>query len=85
MKTALLTVPEVKAGRVLSASNADRLRSAVERLLEVLSEAGVDVTTPAPGAGGGMPGEMGDMGGKTATVLLDPAEYARGLRLRAGL
>jgi hypothetical protein len=81
MKTALLTVPEVKAGRVLSASNADRLRSAVERLLEVLSEAGVDVTAPTAGPRG-MPGEMGE---KMTTVLLDPAEYARGLRLRAGL
>lgn len=75
---AMLAVTGVKAGRVLSASNAGRLRSAVERLLEVLADAGVDVEAPAPRA---MPdGEM-----KAGTVLLDPADYTRGLRLRAGL
>lgn len=71
----LLAGTEVKAGRVLSAANADRLRSAVVRLLEVLSEAGVNVDPPAPRAAAEMKG----------SILLDPEEYVRGLRLRAGL
>lgn len=71
---------EVKSGRVLSGSNADKLRAAVQRLLEVLAAAGVDVTAPSAKAAaetkGGVP---------AGTVLLDPAEYTRGLRLRAGI
>lgn len=46
-------VCETKAGRVLSSSNAAALRAAVEQLINVLKQAGVDVadeTEPAPAA-----------------------------------
>jgi hypothetical protein len=39
---------EVKAGRVLSGANADRLRAAVQHLVEVLAAAGISITEVEP-------------------------------------
>ncbi len=85
MKTLLVGFGlEYKAGRVLSTANAGRLRDAVTRLLEVLSDAGVQIDAPARGPVAGE--DMADMAElKSGGELLDPSTYAAALRLRAGL
>jgi hypothetical protein len=86
----LLTSGETKAGRVLSGSNASRLNTAVEHLLDVLRAAGIAVGAPTAEA----PESAGDAGEKTDApvdvptvelVDVDPRDYARGLRIRAGV
>jgi len=47
MSTKTIAAIENKVGRTLSAANADKIRDAVQSLIEVLSAAGIDVTSPS--------------------------------------
>lgn len=59
---------ENKAGRVLSSANEQKLRSAVEHLVQVLTAAGVTIAVPDTSAADGK-------------VMLPPDDYARGLQV----
>lgn len=71
---------EVKAGRVLSAVNEERLRVAAERLIEVLRAAGIDITGP----GGSEPpeGPPGALDVAEGKVLLNADLLRRARELR---
>ncbi|WP_224274977.1 HK97 family phage prohead protease [Streptomyces sp. LS1784] len=72
MKT--LAALQHKAGRVLSGENADRLASAVQHLVAVLTAAGIDWQPPEPPA---------DEGKALATAVIEPGEISAALALFA--